>query len=220
VDSTCVDKAIAKFTETYAKIEAKGGCTTIGDVDDVEAKIDACVIDVVSDVAVPNCGNGLQEGTEECDDGDADNFDGCTAGCQTAVVCNTSAFPGGDGFAIDPDTGHCYVSFQGGTTSWYQANDACNFLFGTLVNITSAAEDALVHSIQGPDSPWIGGHDINIEGSFEWFSGEPFEYTHFAPGEPDNAFGNQDCLHLGNAAGEWSDFDCFTNVAGHICEIE
>jgi cysteine-rich repeat protein len=57
-------------------------CTT--DVCDEGAR--QCVHNVVS----PCCGNGLQEAGEECDDGNADNTDGCLATCKLAGC--------GDGF--------------------------------------------------------------------------------------------------------------------------
>jgi hypothetical protein len=62
--SECVDKATAKFDESdkgcFAKLEAKQDpekpssvCITTGDTADIEAKVDAFVADVVSDVVPP-----------------------------------------------------------------------------------------------------------------------------------------------------------------------
>ncbi len=31
------------------------------------------------------CGNGIVEGTEECDDGDTDDGDGCSAQCKVQI---------------------------------------------------------------------------------------------------------------------------------------
>eukprot|EP01135_Chromosphaera_perkinsii_P010592 Nk52_evm1s2184 gene=Nk52_evmTU1s2184 len=33
--------------------------------------------------STPTCGNGVTEGTEECDDGNTDNNDGCSSICKT-----------------------------------------------------------------------------------------------------------------------------------------
>lgn len=61
---------------------------------------------------VPECGNGVKEGPETCDDGNTTAGDGCDADCQIEVpaawVCNTAYFGGGDGCdcgcgAVDPD---------------------------------------------------------------------------------------------------------------------
>jgi cysteine-rich repeat protein len=45
---------------------------------------------VASATAAPVCGNGLAEGPEECDDGNASNADGCLVTCQRPVTWVTS----------------------------------------------------------------------------------------------------------------------------------
>lgn len=49
VDDACLTKADQKFTEAFAKAEAKGGCSTTGDAAQVEAQVDAIVATLVSD---------------------------------------------------------------------------------------------------------------------------------------------------------------------------
>jgi hypothetical protein len=41
VDPLCLQKAIDKFAEKWAKAEAKGGCATTGDLATIEGKADA-----------------------------------------------------------------------------------------------------------------------------------------------------------------------------------
>src|SRR5262249_30295002 len=88
------------------------------------------------------CGDGIvnNSGTEECDDGNADETDGCTTKCVKGVVCNATALPGGDRFAVDPATGHCYASFDDEMTTFADAEKACVGLGGYLATITDAAE--------------------------------------------------------------------------------
>lgn len=50
VDSSCTQKVVDKFTACFAKLETKGGCLTTGDTGAIEAKVDAFVVDVVTEV--------------------------------------------------------------------------------------------------------------------------------------------------------------------------
>lgn len=43
VSGTCLTKAETKFSSTFAKAEAKGGCQTVGDTASVESLVDNCV---------------------------------------------------------------------------------------------------------------------------------------------------------------------------------
>ena len=48
VDPNCLAKAEANFAKAFAAIEAKGGCVTTGDADDLEGTVDGFVGDVVT----------------------------------------------------------------------------------------------------------------------------------------------------------------------------
>ncbi|MBX3156273.1 MAG: tandem-95 repeat protein [Deltaproteobacteria bacterium] len=177
----------------------------------------------------PVCGDGIVvAGREACDDGNQDDTDGCTTQCVVGALCTATQFPNGDRFAVDPATGHCYVSFDDELTTFATAATACVNEGGYLATITSASEDAVVRSVQNPaQNPWIGAHDdaITDDAIFTWVTGEAFTFTHFAPGQPDDDValgGGGDCLHLVNADGEWNDTNCnlATFVVGRICEVE
>jgi hypothetical protein len=56
-DPARVQKCIDKFESTFAKLEAKGGCLTSNDVVATEAKIDAFVADVDSELCVAPAGD-------------------------------------------------------------------------------------------------------------------------------------------------------------------
>ena len=176
----------------------------------------------------PICNDGLVVGDEACDDGNADDTDGCTAQCVVGALCNATALPGADRFAVDPATGHCYASFDGELTTFAAAQSSCVASGGYLVTITSAAEQVFAHAAQNPaENPWIGaGEDGNdTDAVFDWVTDEPFTFSSFAPGQPDDdlAFGgNGECLHLLDASGQWNDTNCDISVfvVGRICEIE
>jgi hypothetical protein len=43
VDPTCLQRAMTKFEGRFAKIEARGGCATVGDADAIESHVDSFV---------------------------------------------------------------------------------------------------------------------------------------------------------------------------------
>ena len=114
--------------------------------------------------------------------------------------------------------GHYYeaISFSGGT--WGEANIAAEALGGHLATITSQAENTFVFNLAVASlpswevyGPWLGGYqnDFSQEaaGGWVWVTGEPFEYTHWSPNQPDN-FGNQEhFLHFTGPSALWNDFD-------------
>ena len=73
----------------------------------------------------------------------------------------------------------CYLTFD-------EAIEFCEELGGHLATIGSAQENAWVHSVMQGSDMWLGGTDLETEGEFKWITGEPFEYSNWAPGEPNN----------------------------------
>lgn len=66
-------------------------------------------------------------------------------------------------------------------------------LGGHLVTINDEAEQQWVFStfapLAGARRMWIGLTDSKVEGRWEWMSGEPFVYEHWAPRSPDHNAG-------------------------------
>ena len=54
---------------------------------------------------------------------------------------------------------------------------------------------------------WIGGNDIDEEGTWKWTDGSPFEFTFWRSGEPNNHNHNEDCMMHG-FPGKWNDGPC------------
>ncbi len=171
----------------------------------------------------PICGDTLVRGSEQCDDGNVLDNDACTSQCVTARRCTSADVAGGVAYSQDPATGTCYVTF-GGSTTWADAQTACLGLTGYLMTVTSASEQSRLHNALHVGTPWIGGSDQAVEGTFRWVTPEPFAFTAYAPGEPDDDVsvgGNGDCLAVTAADGTWGDTNCtfvgFTT--GRICEL-
>ena len=81
-----------------------------------------------------------------------------------------------------------------------------------LISVQSAAENAdLVQALsnQGYSSNviWIGYSDAITEGSFVWYDGAPLSYSNWAPGEPNDAGGVEDCTQI-YPDGSWNDLNC------------
>ena len=54
---------------------------------------------------------------------------------------------------------------------------------------------------------WLGGIDIAREGNWVWASGATVKYSQWNPGEPNNGWGNQNCMPM-YATGNWNDNGC------------
>jgi hypothetical protein len=131
----------------------------------------------------------------------------------------------GDQNIQDPATGHC-LSFFEGVATWLEARNLCIALGGDLATPTTAVTNNLLwplatNLLSEPDA-WIGGSDSATEGTFVWVSGDPFVYTNFRAGEPNNGgtSGTQeDCLVIeDDTAGTWDDRPC-SRAYPYFCDI-
>lgn len=156
--------------------------------------------------AAPVCGNGLIEAGEECDGGAG--AAGCTDSCKLDCI-------GADEHE-DSATFTCYrwVTLA---QPWGVARDDCVAWGGYLVSIGSAAEQQLFGAFVTDDA-WIGASDLAIEGAFGWESGEPFVFTAWAAGEPNDSAANEDCAEMRPILMmQWNDLDCASPL-GYLCE--
>ena len=124
--------------------------------------------------------------------------------------------------------GHWYeaVSVKPGSINWTSAKAAAEAKGGYLATLTSAAEDDFVFGLISSDSaywfqgtginssgPWIGGFQTDTlaepAGHFAWVTGEPWSYTNWSPGEPNNFFPGIDYVSFhgqgGNRTNVWND---------------
>lgn len=145
---------------------------------------------------------GPKAATDESDAGSAPG-DGGIGGCA------------GDGELLDAVNQVCYrLSTE--TASWPVARGQCEALGERLVTISSAVENALLDAGFGVTF-WIGANDRAVEGRFEWESGEPFDYSDFVNGDPDNLLGVQDCVEKSSPSGQWQDRACYVENL-FVCE--
>jgi hypothetical protein len=137
--------------------------------------------------------------------------------------------------SADPDLGVASqaVSFAGHdylfvTTpkGWHQAQESCfDYAGGAgyhLVTINDAAEEAFLNNSEarkGLSRWWIGYTDEGHEGTWEWAT-DASNFANWAPGQPDNLQGTQNCaVDRFNGGDGWDDLGC-TTASPFICERE
>lgn len=70
-----------------------------------------------------------------------------------------------------------------------------------------------------PDNRWWIGLERAANGQFNWVDGSELDYTYWAPNEPNNYGGDEDCGAIWNYRGKWNDYRC--NWWGYfICRID
>jgi len=109
--------------------------------------------------------------------------------------------------------GHYYKRFDDTMMTWEKARSFCEYQGGYLATITSSEENAIVRALIGEGGRnlyWLGGYESSIEGDWHWVTAEPFDYTNWGTGEPNNS-GNEGYMEMynydenGRNPGEWND---------------
>ncbi|MBR5119981.1 MAG: C-type lectin domain-containing protein, partial [Clostridia bacterium] len=107
--------------------------------------------------------------------------------------------------------------------SWFDAYSYCESLGGHLVTITSEEEQTFINTYMKSQSfssrVWIGLY--NDGESFNWITGEKFDYTNWNGDDPNCTGGTQyfGGINYGNL-GKWTDDAPFSSVHSIICEWE
>ncbi len=111
------------------------------------------------------------------------------------------------------------------SNTWDSANSAADALSykgldGHLATVTSLDEWNFIKTLsQYGGNLWLGGTDSATEGTWEWVTGEAFNFTVWASGEPNN-LGNEDCLETWHSGNDWNDSAGSTANSGYIVEYE
>lgn len=109
--------------------------------------------------------------------------------------------------------GHTY-QYISDRLSWFDAEQACEDIGGHLATVTSETEKLMVSAAVGNNSVWIGGKK-GYDCSWEWITGEEWQFENWNNGEPNNA-GGREVIIQSNSNG-WNDTN-IGDVSGYVCE--
>jgi len=135
--------------------------------------------------------------------------------------------------------GHYYEAVMAnGPIPWGTASMTASNRGGYLATITSASENNFVFAFARSDvdlwyqngsayGPWLGGlqpsGSAEPAGGWQWVTGEPFTYSNWTSGQPNNSGGNENRIHLGGQAtiaGTWNDVNDTTTQLARSFVIE
>lgn len=119
--------------------------------------------------------------------------------------------------------GHWYEAVvNASAVTWEAARTEAESRGGYLATLTSAQEDAFVWGLVAnrPElwantfgGPWLGGYQpdpsVPAASGWVWVTGETWNYTHWAAGEPNDAGwqgGRESYLQFRDGTGGWNDF--------------
>ncbi|XP_060077911.1 perlucin-like [Ylistrum balloti] len=127
----------------------------------------------------------------------------------------------------------CYkVFFE--PVSWIDAKKYCQVFGGDLVKIETQEEEAMLDNVLNDvhtnksarvENYWIDGSDELFEGEWRWVGTPGYSqiisgYTHWAPNQPDNDDGTENCMQIRFDFNlYWNDEEC-TDKDSFICEAE
>jgi fibronectin type 3 domain-containing protein len=167
------------------------------------------------------------------------SFSGSTVKALLHVLPVQPPLPAVNGIAAppvyNPANGHWYQEVQGPALTWAQARDAAAALSyaglpGHLATLNAFNEDQFivnnVPNAQSGSTHWIGGYQDRLApdysepvGGWRWVTGEPWGYTNWNGGEPNNAGGVEDFLQW-LPPGNWNDVPGAATITGFLVEYE
>jgi choice-of-anchor C domain-containing protein len=132
--------------------------------------------------------------------------------------------------------GHWYQTVRVlGGIDWYEAQAVAVSRGGHLATIHSDAENSFCYDLINDDpdlwyidgwgsgiGPWIGGYELG-EGTWLWITGEPWTFSRWASGEPNNLGGSEAFTHFFSNLGTlmnstWNDIGAYIQIHGYIVE--
>jgi cysteine-rich repeat protein len=180
------------------------------------------------------CGDMVVGPGEECDDGNAQEGDGCNLchldcgcpGCQAGTACPSCPAIGQLTYK-SIGSGRCYL-YQAAGASWTTSRETCTLWGGDLAALSTAGEMSelanpqIITAFAGQDPNarcWTGGNEIGNPGQYAWSNGEPWLLPDnggpsFAPGEPGGPI--DECFVI-DYSGTLRDRAC-ADPFGFLCE--
>nr|XP_022328733.1 perlucin-like protein isoform X1 [Crassostrea virginica]XP_022335146.1 perlucin-like protein isoform X1 [Crassostrea virginica] len=101
--------------------------------------------------------------------------------------------------------------------TWFDGMKMCQIHGSNLASVESQEEQNFIVSLMRNSHKtvvWLGGSDWTVEGKFVWEPyGDDITYSNYAPGEPNNHHGVEDCLLIDGSSHKdfsftWDDRNC------------
>jgi hypothetical protein len=118
--------------------------------------------------------------------------------------------------------GDDYIAVERRGDSYEEAELFCQNTYGTsLASIHSQEQQDEAYGLCGQGGYcYIGLNDVDVEGTFVWTDGSPFDYTGgWSPGQPDNEANNEHCVMMHGPWRGWNDFGCSGGGNGVLCNL-
>jgi len=110
-----------------------------------------------------------------------------------------------------------YVRLFNVYANWHEANNYCKDRGAQLISADNYETQQWVSSLY--DKVWIGANDIGYEGYWVWADGSPVQNAPWDVGQPNNAWGNEDCAVANwSHDGLWHDLNCNHKLWKFACE--
>ncbi len=149
---------------------------------------------------------------------------GPDASIKAGDTFSSDPLPNSPAPVLNPANGHYYeeILVPGGL-NWFAAKAAAESRYfmgvqGHLATITSAQEDNFIGTISGYQR-WLGGFQPpgspEPAGNWQWVTCEPFSYTNWRSGEPNNSHGEDVIEKL---PGGWNDLSSSWTRGGYVVE--
>ncbi|XP_048244770.1 uncharacterized protein LOC124121271 [Haliotis rufescens] len=206
----CAELKEAGFCEDLTK--ARAGCARTCDTPNVPVtQVTTCSApDVVADA------DPVTTLSSSYDLGDTVQFQ-CKSGTDTLTrTCLTDGTwsPGGYVCGSCPSgwsgyNGDCFV-YVNVEKNYADAESHCQALGAIVAPTKDMGELEFVSAFREKGQYiWIGGTDIDTEGTFTWSDGTPFNWTNWGNDQPNN-YANQDCIESYDETNQyqWNDQDC------------
>ncbi|XP_007252805.3 macrophage mannose receptor 1 [Astyanax mexicanus] len=120
------------------------------------------------------------------------------------------------------NNGICYYYNDTEAVDFFTALERCFHEKALLASILSPEEQTYIVSMVGTGqiaAAWIGMQMFGVAGGeYIWVDLSPITYVHWAPGEPNNANGEEQCVQMNRYPGTWNDANCGRATAGYVCK--
>ena len=128
---------------------------------------------------------------------------------------------------------HLYSVYSGDYGCWEELEEKCESMHGHLATISDARENSFLYSLVRQRTFWTAVRGRAHTGGYSrdgvnwsWVTGEPFDYSFWAAGEPNGDYNGVDILMFYSCdwntdlmEGRWNDGD-FWETPYFVCEWE